>query len=194
MKSLLHNRRIGAVLMLGVIATTLLAPLAEAGHGRGNGRGNGRRWKHAPVVVREVHHSYPVHASTRVSYVRRQSNAGPILAGIVGGLVLGAALSHAQPSVRASYSYYDPYCEESYGSLERYRSHSRGCDHPQVVRVIEVSSGDCVRDLCWRDNGWRDYDGGRNYDDGRCYDDGRRYEDNRYEDDRYRDDRDWDDD
>lgn len=176
MKRLLQIRRAAATLMLVVIATTFVAPLAEAGNGRGNG--NGRRWKHAPVV-REVHHSYPARPARHVTYVRRHSDAGPILAGIVGGLVLGAVLSNAQTSVHANYSYWDPYCEESYGSLERYRSHSRGCDHPQVVRVIEVSSGDYVRDVCWRDNAWREYDGGSRYGD----DYGRRYKDARHWDD-----------
>lgn len=177
MKGLLQNRRVVAMLMLGVFATALVAPVAEAGNGRGNG--HGRRWKRAHVV-REDCGSYPAYPARRVVYERRQSNAGPILAGIVGGLVLGSVLSNSnsRASVHADYSYYDPYCETGYSSLDRYRSHSRGCDHPQVVRVIHVSSGDHVRDMCWRDNGWREYDG-----DWRQYDDGER---------RYRDDRDWD--
>lgn len=173
MKSSLKLRSAVAILMLGVFATSMVAPVAEAGHGRGNSR----RWKRAPVV-REVRYSSPSCAAPRVSYVRRHSDAGPILAGIVGGIVLGAALANAQPAVHASYSYWDPYCETSYGSLSSYRSHIRGCGHPQVVRVIEVRSGDPVRDLCWQNDAWREYHGDWRDDDG--YDT------------RYKDDRDWD--
>lgn len=192
MNSFVQVRRVAAVLMLGAFATTMVAPLAEAGNGRG--RGHGRRYKNVQVV-REVHRSYPAYPYRRVTYVRRQSNAGPILAGVVGGLILGSVLSNSNvhASVHADYSYYDPYCETSYRSLERYRSHSRGCDHPQVVRVIEVSNGNHVRDMCWRDNGWREYKGDWRNDGGydRHGDDGYRYRD---DDRRYKEDRDWDDD
>jgi len=173
MKRMMQTRRAVATLMLGVVATMLVAPVAEAGHGRGH-----RRYKRV-AVVREVRYAAPS-CPTPVYYQRRHSDAGPILAGIVGGLVLGAALSNAQPAVHASYSYWDPYCEDSYTSLTSYRTHSRHCSHPQVVRVVEVRSGDPVRDLCWQNDAWREYDG----DWDRRGDYGSRY----------KDDRDWDDD
>ncbi len=170
MHNLLDPRRMVATLVLGALATTLVAPVAEAGHDRGRHR----RWKH----VREVRCDVRPAPVSHVTYVHRHSDAGPIPAGIVGGLVLGAALSNAQPAVHASYSYWDPYCEVSYGSLERARSHFRGCDHPRVVRVIEVRSGDYVRDLCWRDSAWREYHGEWRADDGY----GTRYKDDDWDD------------
>jgi len=178
MKSLLHPRRAVATLMLGVFATMLLAPVAEAG----NGRGNHRRWKRHPVV-REVRYVQP---APRAHYVHRHSDAGPILAGIVGGIVLGAAIANAQPAVHASYSYWDPYCEVRYSTLDRYRTHIRSCDHPRVVRVMDRRSGHHVRDLCWREDAWREYHGDWRHGD----DYGTRYKDDRYRD----DDREWDDD
>jgi hypothetical protein len=159
MKLLLGNRRLAATLMLGVIAASVLAPAAEAGHYR--------RYKPGPpqgYVVRRVATVYPTH---RVTYVRSHSDAAPLFAGLVGGLILGAALSsRAQPVVQTSYSYWDPYCDESFASLEIYRSHVRHYHHPRVVRVIEIGSGRCVRDMCWRDDQWRDYDGPADWNDG----------------------------
>lgn len=176
----LHPRRAVAILMLGVLATSMVAPVAEAG----NGRGHDRRYKRGPVV-REVRYSSPFHAGPGATYVRRQSNAGPVLAGILGGIVLGAAISNAQPAAQFGYSYWDPYCEDSYVSLSSYGSHIRRRDHPTVVRVIETRSGNYVRDLSWRDNAWREYQGdwrsndwrGGDYGDVRTQDIDRRYQD-----------------
>lgn len=168
----LMNRRFAATLMLGVLAASMIATAAEAGHGYGN-----RRWKPGPprdYAVRRVATSYPTH---RVTYVRSHSDAGPLFAGLVGGLILGAALSsHAQPVVHTSYSYWDPYCDESFASLEVYRSHVGRYHHPRVVRVIEVGSGRCVRDMCWRGDEWRDYDGPDDWNDGHWQDRGDDYD------------------
>lgn len=163
MKSLLKDRRVAATLMLGVIAAALIAPAAEAGHGYGH-----RRWKSGPREVRYVQPAPVPH----YAYRHHHSDAAPLFAGLVGGLILGSVLSNSQPAVHAGYSYWDPYCDESFGSLEIYRSHVRHCSHPRVVRVIEVSNGRHVRDLCWRDDAWRVYDdGGDRWDDRSCEDD-----------------------
>ena len=161
MKSLFQHRGLAATLMLGVMAATLIAPAAEAGHGRGNSR----RWKSGPPSGYDVRYSAPAYPAPRAYYGRQHSDAVPLFAGLVGGLVLGAALSHSQSAVHANYSYWDPYCEESYSSLESYQSHVRGCHHPRVARVIEISSGDCVRVSAWRDNAWRVCGGDGRYGD-----------------------------
>ncbi len=147
------NRWIAAAL---VATTSLLsfAPMAQAGHG--NGRGNGRRYKDD----RQVYHQAP---QQRV-YVRHSSGAGPALAGLVGGFILGTAVSqrsdcnYRRAPVR-SYRYYDPSCDQSYDSMDECRMHFR--EHrrsPRVIQVIEVSSGECVRTMRYEDGNWRDYD------------------------------------
>jgi len=146
MKSLLPHRRTLAVIMLSAFLAASLAPAAEAGHAYG------RRWKPGPPV-RTVRYSQPYYGSQY--RVVHHSDAGPILAGSVGGIVLGAALSHAQPVVvHADYNYWDPYCDEGFVSLDAYRSHLYRHHHPGVVRVIEVSSGDCVRTMHWDNEDW----------------------------------------
>ena len=107
-------------------------------------------------------------------YVRdRSSNVGPVLAGIVGGFILGAAVtSNAQPRVvheqtwyddepyydsrpiqysQPVYQYYDPYGDGWYDSLDQYQYVSGG---PQVVFVIDVRSGQRVRELQYRSGRW----------------------------------------
>ncbi|MEO5989692.1 MAG: hypothetical protein ABIU54_12870 [Candidatus Eisenbacteria bacterium] len=150
------NRWITAALL----ATTSLltfAPIAEAGHGRG--RGNGRRYKDD----RQAYCSAP---SQQRVYVREScgSSAGPVLAGVVGGFILGTAVANRSDrnyrrAPARSYRYYDPSCDESYASLDQCRTHFRdhGC-RSHVIRVIEVSSGECVRSVRYEGGNWRDYD------------------------------------
>ena len=172
-----HNsRRAVAIVMLAAISAAILAPAASADHGR---RYKGRsRVVYAPPMV---HRTY---VSPRVYH--RDSGAAPLLAGFIGGLILGATVSHAAPP--PDYYYYDPYCHERFASLEIYREHVWRHEHPRVVRVIEVGSGDCAYSYRYDSGAWhrcgsdRDY----GYDGGyRGHDDGYRgqYDDRGYEDD-----------
>ena len=143
----------------GLLATACfltLAPAAQAGHGYGH-----RRYKgvNEVRVVRRDHDSRVV--------VRERSSAGPVLAGILGGFILGAAVAGQHPTVVRErecapppprYRYFDPYCDEYMEDLDECRLHQRDHRHPRVVRVIEISSGDCVQDLRWYDGQWHEED------------------------------------
>ena len=94
-------------------------------------------------------------------YVVRRSSAGPAIAGFLGGLFLGATLAHAAPD---GYVYHDPYCGESFVTLEIYRSHLRHHHHPRIVRVLERDSGVCVHTYRYDDGDWRQWDD-RDWDD-----------------------------
>lgn len=167
------KRRWAATLMLTVIVAAFVVPAAQAG------MAHYRRWKPGPngysYSTRPVVRSYPRY------YQRTSSGAAPFVAGLIGGAILGTALSqsHAHASVAASY--YDPYCDIRFGSLDACRAHFRGCGHPEVIRMVE--GGRYTRDLCWQNGGWQDYRGGWSGDfsyrsrDGR--DDGGQWNDRR---------------
>lgn len=139
----------------GLLATTILlslAPAAEAGH-------RWRRYKGADCGNRRVEVSRVV--------VREHSGAAPVLAGLIGGFILGAAVTQSHPVVVRErecapppprWRYYDPYCEEYMDDLDECRVHARDHRHPRVVRVIEIETGRCVRDLRWYDGGWHEED------------------------------------
>lgn len=150
MKSMFRLRPAIAALTLAATVTTLVAPLAEASHVRNASP----RYKGAPVVRRAYE---PTHRA-RIVY-REHSDAAPLLIGLIGGFVLGSAIANSQPVVHAQYSYWDPYCEVSFSSLDAYRAHFYRHRHPRIVRVINVSNGHCVRDLRWSGNGWGEYHG-----------------------------------
>lgn len=98
-------------------------------------------------------------APSRV-YIERRSSVAPALVGFLGGLVVGSAL-HSHPtyaSVSVGNDYWDPYCHESFASLDAYYGHVRHVHHPRVVRVIEVRSGDCLRSYEWDDGRWCERD------------------------------------
>ena len=185
MKLFLRNRRWVVTLMLGVITAALVAPAAEAG----NAYGHYRRWKPGPR--RYVSYSYVRPAPVRVGYYEHSSGAAPFIAGLIGGAILGTALSQSHATV--STGYYDPYCDITFSSLDACRSHFRHYDHPEVIRVVE--GGHFTRDLCWSGGGWRDYHGswGRGDRDGWNGRDGGRWNDDRG-DTRSRDDGRWNDD
>lgn len=137
----------------GLLATTLvlaLTPVAEAGHHR---RYKGVEYRRDGGPTRVI--------------VRERGGAGPAIAGLIGGFILGTAVSHAQPVVVHEHEcapppprwrYYDPYCDEYLEDLDECRIHCRDHRHPRVVRVIEVSTGRCLRDLRWYDGGWHEED------------------------------------
>lgn len=159
---MLTNRttRWTATALLAATTISMFAPAAMADHGR-------RRWKHdGPRIVREVRCA----PSSRV-VIRERSSAGPLIAGLVGGFLIGNAVaSSAGPRYesRVSYRYHDPYGDDWYDSMDSYWDHTRQCRHPRVLRVIDVRSGDCVRVIRYHRGDWREYDRGwdRDWDRG----------------------------
>lgn len=158
MNALSHSTRWIAT---GLLATTVLSLATPAF------AGNGRRYKN-------VRHSAP---SQRVVVHRTSSGAGPVLAGVIGGFILGAAVANAQPVVVhervysrpvAVYRYYDPYARVWFDSLDDCEfSHYRG--HPRVIHVIETRSGHHVRTLQYGNGHWYRMDGRvATYHDGDC--------------------------
>ncbi len=147
------------VALLATTGLLTLAPMAQAGRGHGHGR----RYKSQYRVVHQACNPYPAQSV----YARQSSGAGPALAGLIGGFILGTAVAHASDRTYhsapvGSYRYYDPSCNQSWSSLDECRLHFR--DHrgsSRVIRVIEVSSGDCVRTVRYDGNNWNDYDDDR---------------------------------
>ncbi len=171
------TRRWTAGTLCTVLALGTLAPAALAGRGPGSGYKVRARSRGHQVIERVV---YPQRG---VIVHRSSSNVAPVLAGLIGGFVLGTAVAHAgQPAIEASsYYYWDPYCEERMASLDRYEWHLRHSHHPAVVRVIDVRSGECMRREIWRDGGWRCDDNWRGDEYGRGRDRGR-YDGEEYDD------------
>lgn len=132
---------------LAALALAAVAPAAQADRDHDRGRGWG--WGRTRVVDRAPY--YP----QRTVIVRQSSNVGPVLAGLIGGFVLGTAVSHATAPV-PSYYYVDPYDGDRYASLDRYEAQFYYMHHPRVIEVIDARSGDCVRTMEWNDGGWRD--------------------------------------
>ena len=161
MKTTLSLTRLMLVALVALTGTLAMTPVAHAGHGYGHARYKGadRDWRSSrdergPTVIRE-------------------SSAGPAIAGLVGGFLLGQAYGHGHTNhviVRNSppqrYRYYDPYDDEYYSSLDDCPT-SYGPHHQtRYVRVIEISSGRCVDSMQWADGNWRSCDQGqysRNY-------------------------------
>jgi hypothetical protein len=143
-------------LLLAAFAIGVLAPVAEAGKGS-------RRYKHHSSKY--YRSGYDRCSPTRVVEIHRSSSAGPAIAGFIGGLVLGTAISRAsepepyyRPAVRErEYDYYDPYCDDHFASLVSYRRHAYH-RHPTIVRVIEIDTGRCVHVYRYQRGGWADCD------------------------------------
>jgi len=140
-------------LVIALLASTCLlaiAPAAMAGRGAG-------KYKHR--ARGDVH-------SQRV--IVRDSGAAPLFAGLIGGFLLGTAVSnaHAAPVVRHEvryvqeprHRYYDPYCDEWFASLSVCREHGWNERHPVVVQVYNGRGGDCVRTMRWSNGGWYNTD------------------------------------
>ena len=186
--------RIQSWISVGLLAsavTLAFAPVASADSGwrryKGNGPSRSQQWP-------AQHRSY-IHESG--------GGAGPVLAGLIGGFILGAAVSHPTHVIvrdrgysrpEPQYRYYDPSDDEYYDSIDECGgSYGR---RPQVIRVIEVSSGNCVRTMHWQNGGWCDDNGNRGgyrNDNRRDYRGDNRYDDRYDNRDRNRDDNgDWD--
>jgi hypothetical protein len=107
----------------------------------------------------------------RVVIHEHSSSAGPAIAGLIGGFLLGTAMSanaqpvivheHYRPHPVVVYRYYDPYGDDWYDSLDQCESGHR---HPRIIQVIDVRSGRQVRTLRFHDGGWRRVDGDYDYD------------------------------
>ncbi|HEY2954677.1 MAG TPA: hypothetical protein VGK89_05465 [Candidatus Eisenbacteria bacterium] len=159
MKTLFDTRRWVTGLLLAAFAVAALSPVARAD-------GRWRRYKGYPGTIHGpvVRH----YAPRRVVYYQRHSDAAPLFAGLIGGLVIGSALAHAGDRACESapaYTYWDPWCHERFASLAIYRSHLAYHHHPRFVRVISIESGDCVGAYGWRDGGWCEAPGDGRYDD-----------------------------
>ncbi len=141
-----------------VLSTGMLA-VAPAAMARGN---------HGKVRYKGIAHSrYVGHDRHAPRFIVRHDHdgAGPVLAGLIGGLILGTALSNAAPPVvvhertvvRApQYRYWDPYCDEWFVSLSACSEHCRYEGHPRLVRVFDGYDGPCLRTLRWSDGAWYD--------------------------------------
>ena len=138
------STRILAVALIASTGLLTIAPVAEAGHhGRGRARGH--------------------HASSQTVVVYRSSPA-PILAGIVGGFILGSAYAaRSAPVVHTvayepapRYRYWDPYCDTWFVSLSSCREHSYHEGHAQIVKVYDYDGGPCVRTMQWSAGAWCD--------------------------------------
>ncbi len=151
-RSIHYTPRMAALLLAAVLLSGL-APMANADHQYRRYKDDG--WRRRQVVEAP----YWRHGS---AYVVRRSSAGPAIAGFIGGLFLGATLSHAAP---AGYAYYDPYCDERFATLDMYRAHLYRHHHAGVVRVIELDSGDCVHTYRYQRGDWNDCDSDRWDDD-----------------------------
>jgi len=138
------------VLLLVTLAVASLAPAALADHSRGHSRDRGGAFGYRGPRVGYARHFQPV-------FIERRSAVGPAFVGFLGGLVLGSALSNAQPAPPPPpvYEYYDPYCHERFASLEAYDEHLAYHSHPWVIDVLETRSRQCVDTYVWEDGGWR---------------------------------------
>lgn len=156
------NRTV-AIALLATSCLLALAPAAEAGHSNGWRRYKGAdrgRWDRHDRHVQRV--------------VVRDSGAGPALAGLIGGFILGTAVSarstpvvvHEHPYVEAPrYRYYDPYCDEWFVSLGECREDAFVHHHPRFVKVFNGYGGECVRTLRWSDGAWYDCNDDRDWTD-----------------------------
>lgn len=177
-----HLVRTGvAAFTLAILSLTTVAPAVEAG-----GRGKGRRWKGEYSSCEAPRH-YSRHARSRVVH-RRSSDAGPLLAGLIGGIAIGAAISNRDGYTKeryygrdydydrdcdreysrgykrgyrhgSRYAYYDTHCDRRFASLDACGSHMRSCDGPKVVQVVNVESGRCVDHARYASGRWQEWDG-----------------------------------
>ncbi len=151
------NATVTRWITVGLLAGTVLSfaspALADHGRRRFKGVGHGRGVER--VVIRE-----------------RSSSAAPVLAGLIGGFILGSAVnSNSHPVVVHErhvyrsrpvvvYRYYDPYADVWFDSLDDCEFRHGG---PRVIQVIDVRSGREVRRIRYHDGRWNRISG--DYDD-----------------------------
>ena len=145
-------RKWTTAMILAAFATTAVSPSAEAAH---------RRYKGADTYSPPpASHGY---APRRVVYIERHSDAAPLFAGLIGGLVLGSVLAQSSAPAHAvapAYYYWDPYGQVRYEALPAYDSRYCYHEHPRVLRVISAETGACVGTYHWYHGDWhaRDWD------------------------------------
>jgi hypothetical protein len=150
-----HASRSNRILAIALLVSTCLlaiAPVAEAGR-----RHRAHRHKGSHAWCRVDHHGHD-HA-----VVVRQSGPGPVLAGLVGGFIIGTAYARSTPVVHTvaytsapRYRYWDPYCDTWHASLSDCRAHGQHGGHPHIVKVFD--DGRCVRTMQWSAGAWYDID------------------------------------
>ena len=111
-----------------------------------------RRWKHEG----------PRFGSSRRVVVLRERDhggAGPALAGLISGFVLGATMAHPQPvvvhdreyvPVHPRYRYEDSWSSRWWDSLDECRDAAFEPHGPRVIRVVDNRTDECVRTLYWK--------------------------------------------
>ena len=154
MKRQLHATR---WITAGLVAATVLSCASAAFADRGGFR----RYKGADEGF----------TGQRLIVRGHSSSTGPALAGLIGGFLLGAAVSanahpvfvhaHYCPRPVVAYRYYDPYGDDWYDSLDQCCAGHR---HPRIIQVIDVRSGREVRTLRYHDGGWCRVSGDYDYD------------------------------
>jgi hypothetical protein len=132
---------------LSAAALTLtIAPIAQADPGW-------RRWKHED----RGRWGRPEH---RVVYREMdRGGAGPALAGLIGGFVLGATLTHPHPVYvhqtqcappAPVYRYEDGNGERWWDTLDEAREAAYDRYGPRVIKVVDARTNRCVDTLYWK--------------------------------------------
>ena len=171
-----RNTKVIAFALTAVMALGTVAP-ALAGNGNGKGRGHGKKWRRGEVSEARSYGGWNVRReydggrrSARYSgdgYARsyhRGSSAGPVFAGIIGGIAIGAILAnraHSHEPYQYDHDdvyYVDPYCHKRYASLSVYAG--SGHHHPRHLRVYDRDSDRCLRTIGYDDGQWDDYGAG----------------------------------
>ena len=154
------HSKVVAIALTAVMALGTVAPAFA-----GNSRGHGKKWRRGEVAQTWSGGGYRVYRAPARTYYRSRyhsgSNAGPVIAGIIGGIAIGAILANSAHSDPYRYSdrdvyYVDPYCGRSYASLNVYLSATYGHHHPRLVRVYDHDSDRCLRTVRYSDGGWSD--------------------------------------
>lgn len=155
-------------LTLAAITSSVVAPAAEAGrHRAGRYRVRtecGSAVRHSDSGGGYGHRRGRGRGCDRGRIEIHSEHTGAVLAGILGGIALGAVLSNAsdrQPDCASSDRqpdciYVDPYCGERFASLDDYHADFCHHRHPRVVRLIEVDSGRCLNTYRYTEGRWCD--------------------------------------
>lgn len=124
---------------------------------RGRDRYRGRHVERRRAPERVVRYVYRGPRVVERHYYRDRHRDGHPGIAFLGGLILGAVISNSH--AHADHHFYaDPYCDARFSSLDAYYAHTRYHDHPQVVHVIEVRTGNWVDSYTWHRGGWRQYE------------------------------------
>ena len=151
MRNANRSHRILAIVLLASTCLLTITPIAEAGnHGRGRYKHTSQSW------------SRGASCAPSQSVVVYRSNPAPILAGILGGFIVGAAYARSTPVVHTvayapappAYRYWDPYCDTWFDSLSECREDSYHHGHPHIVKVYDYDGDRCLRTMQWSAGAW----------------------------------------